>query len=285
MRTAWSTLFLLLLTALFVIAGGCSNPEPPPARSGVSSPPEAKTSAVTGVKTEETPSVPLPGTQESPAPAKVQHGRPEGLYFMTRYWISTHSLEKAVWYFSADGKVYQNLEHGFSEADLAAHKGPKGTYKRSEKELEIAWSDGKTAKSEVEIDKADPRCFMWDMGSFCPVSAFENAAAAAGTYEGGESLSGSGNSVIVSKTLKLGADGKFTWEGVSFVQGTTDQSTLSAGASGATTGNWTLDSYTITLTGSDGKTLRMIAFPYDDEKTPLKPDWMFFGGMMYRKQK
>ena len=39
-----------------------------------------------------------------------------------------------------------------------------------------------------------------------------------------------------------------------------------------------------TLTGGDGKVVRGITFPYDDEKTKVQPDRLFFAGTMYKKQ-
>ena len=41
--------------------------------------------------------------------------------------------------------------------------------------------------------------------------------------------------------------------------------------------------YFAILTDTRGAELRRIAFPFDDDKTPLKPDWMFFGGLLYKK--
>src|SRR5689334_20009290 len=65
-------------------------------------------------------------SSNQPAPAMVVGGRPVGLYFMTKYWIATRSLEKTVWYFAPDGTAYERIETGFSEKDLAEHKGGKG---------------------------------------------------------------------------------------------------------------------------------------------------------------
>jgi hypothetical protein len=63
---------------------------------------------------------------DSDLKGRVTSSGPVGVFFMTRYW-SGGSLEKAAWYFASDGNVYQNLESGVTAADLAAHKGPKGT--------------------------------------------------------------------------------------------------------------------------------------------------------------
>lgn len=221
---------------------------------------------------------------ERPAPATFQHGVPVGLYFMTRYWSFTGTLEKEAWYFAPDGTAYAELEHGFSVEDLAVHAGRKGTCRAEAGQLEITWADGKKTKSTVEPSKSG-RAFTWDMGIFTIVQSFADPAEAAGVYEGGESLSVGGSRAIVSKRLELRADGTFAWSGVSFLGNTTGSSRLSAGGVDAgSTGTWRVSGYSLLLADTRGNVFRRIAFPYDDESTPLKPDRIFFGGMMYKKQ-
>lgn len=58
-----------------------------------------------------------------PAPTVMSKSKIEGLFYMQRYDLVSRHLEKAVWYFGADGKVYVNPEIGFSASELAAHKG------------------------------------------------------------------------------------------------------------------------------------------------------------------
>ncbi|MBI3827890.1 MAG: hypothetical protein HY291_00120 [Planctomycetes bacterium] len=265
------------------VEGSTPDSSPGPGGAPAATPPATNSSGGAGAPSPTpSPAAPAGGIGAAqPATAKLTDGNPVGVYFMTRYWSG--NLEKAAWYFTADGKVYQNLEAGFGAADLAAHAGPHGTFKRAGNDMEVTWSDGKKSKSPMELDKASPDCFMWDMGSFTPVKPFEKAADAAGSFEGGESLSHAGNRVMVSKKLDLRADGTFTWEGVSFVSGETGQSKLEGGATGATTGTWKLEGFTLTLDGG-GKSVRRIAFPFDDDATPIKPDWMFFGGLLYKKK-
>ena len=81
-----------------------------------------------------------------PVPAKMVKGKPEGLFYMQKMWIATRYLEKSCWYFAPDGKFYENLTSGFSAEELAAHKGSKGTYRVSQGNLEVTWSDGKSTK-------------------------------------------------------------------------------------------------------------------------------------------
>lgn len=214
-------------------------------------------------------------------PGKIVDGRPVGMFFMTRYWSFTQTLEKAAWYFTADGKVYQNLTDGASPADLAAHKGPQGTFRREGNEMEVTWADGQSAKSEIEIQDNG---FMWEMGIFSPVHPFKEAAEAAGNFEGSERISVGGDTAAVSKKLQLNADGTFRWEGIGFVEATGSEAILTAAAEEGTTGSWKLEGFTMTLTAKDGKAIRHICFPFDDTDTPIKPDRIFFGGMLYKKQ-
>lgn len=227
------------------------------------------------------PAVPSTTAVKGPASASFREGVPVGLFFMTRYWSFTSTLEKAAWYFAPDGTVFQNLEHGFSREDLAAHTGPRGKARLDGKKLEVTWADGKKTSSEIEREGSG---FIWEMGIFTTVRPFDYASEVAGIYEGGESLSFGGDRTIVSRRLELKADGTFTWEGVSFVGTTTRSSRLSAGGTSTTTGRWQLSGYSLIFTESGGAVLRRIVFPYDDDKTPLKPDRMFFGGMMFNRR-
>ena len=214
---------------------------------------------------------------EQPPESGFEDGRPVGLFFMTRFWIATNSLEKAVWYFAPDGRVYENLETGFSEADLSAHTGNQGTYGVNGDQMQVTWADGTTTESTIERDGTN---FSWNAGIFTAVRPFEENTSVAGAYEGGESFSTGGNSGAVSKTLQLAPDGTFTWGGVGSVVSEGE----SVGGESGTNGNWELSGYSLVLTGADGSTLRGIAFPYDDESTPVYPDRMFFAGTMYERQ-
>ncbi|MDO8544788.1 MAG: hypothetical protein Q7S40_30460 [Opitutaceae bacterium] len=221
---------------------------------------------------------------ETPAPAAFKNGVPVGLYFMTRFWPATGSLEKAAWYFAPDGTAYEKLEHGFSKADLAAHAGPKGTCQLVGGNLEVTWTDGKKTSSWLE-HKPNTTGFSWNAGLFSAAQDFGDPAEIAGVYAGGESLSVGASRAAVSKTLDLRPDGTFAWTGVSFIGSTTKESRVSVGSTGGgSTGTWRLAGHSLLLTDGEGNVFRRIAFPYDDTSTPIKPDRIFFGGMMYKKQ-
>jgi hypothetical protein len=222
--------------------------------------------------------------QDTPEKAALTTKGPVGLYFMVRYLSFSRTLEKAAWYFSSAGDAYENLQTGFSREDLAAHPGRKGKFQSNGQMMSIRWADGTVTQSEIERDTQVKDTFMWDLGAFAPATPFTDSKSAAGIYEGGESISGGGNKAATAQKLELKADGTFTWSGIGLVQGATEKTTLESGATGATSGKWKLSSYSISLTTSDGKILRRIAFPYDDTDTAIKPDYIFFGGLMLKKK-
>lgn len=223
------------------------------------------------------------GTGGATPRPRIEAGRPQGIYFMTRYWASSGSLEKAAWYFAEDGSVYAQLATGVQPEDLQSHVGQKGKITASGDELEITWSDGTSTKSKLELDGAGPT-FMWDMGIFTPAAAIEDPSAIVGEYEGGESIRGGGSYVATAQAITLAADRSYQWGGVGAVSGESGGETISAGSSGETTGVWDAAGYTITFTSVDGKTERQIAFPVDDADTPVKPDRLFIGGLLFKRK-
>jgi hypothetical protein len=221
---------------------------------------------------------PAPGPTASPAPAVWNNGKLQGLFFMTRFWSMNSTLEMGVWYFAPDGRVYHDLQGGFSAAELAADKAQKGTYSLAGGKLSIRWADGKTNASEFQPSASG---FGWDGGIFTAVKPFAAGRNPAGRYEGGSSISGG---TAVSRSLDLRADGTFGRYGVASVSSTSAASKVTAGSQGGDGGRWALAGYSLTLTDAQGKVTRGIAFPYDDPKTAVYPDRFYFAGTMYKKQ-
>ena len=213
---------------------------------------------------------------ELPTPATFKDGVPIGLYLMSRYFPLTRTAELLAWYFAPDGQVYQNLRQGFSSADLDAHTGPRGIVRLTTRQLEIRWSDGKQTKAELERDGTG---FTWDRGIFAAIGPFENAADLVGVYEGDESTSASTGQPTVSTRLELRADGSFIWTGVTL----SAAAAPSIGSTLGTRGRWEVRGCSLVLTAENTAVLRRLALPDDDERTPIKPDRMFFGGVMYRR--
>lgn len=201
-----------------------------------------------------------------------------GLFYMQKYWIATRNLEKAVWYFAPDGVAYYNPQTGFAAEDLAAvASSKKGPYSVSGGRMTVQWGDGQKSDDEIKIVDGG---FNWNTGMYLPVAPFESAAELVGSYEGGSSVSFSGNSTIIVKSLTLNADGTFSLEGASSL---TNGDTRTGGQS-ATQGKWSLSGYALALTDDAGKVVRGITFPLDDAATPSKPDRMFFAGVSYAKK-
>lgn len=226
--------------------------------------------------------------EAAPAPAQLTANGPVGLFFMTRYWMATRSLEKAVWYFAPDGTAYENPAGGFSTAELAAHQGRKGTISIEGTKMTLAVTGGrgagKTSYGSYEPNAAETS-FYWDMGSFIPVRGFRVGTSVAGTYEGGFSSGSGSTSGSVARTLVLRDDGSFSLSGAASVSATSRESRASAGASGnIASGTWKAATYSLTLTDSSGQAKRGIAFPWDDEKTPVYPDQFYFDGIMWKRR-
>ncbi len=223
-----------------------------------------------------------------PVPTVMSKSKIEGLFYMQRYDMVSRHLEKAVWYFSADGRVYVNPEIGFSASELAAHKGLSGTYQIADGQMNIAWSNDSKRINKLEI-AADS--FSFDTASFLPVKPFRNANQLVGNYQGGSSFTFSGNSTSIAKTLNLRADGTFSSSGIASFSKPRNESNLSdtnnkeliASGQGSSTGTWSLSGYSLTLTSPGAEDLRGIVFPlfHDEAKGP--PDTFLFRGIVYKK--
>ncbi|MBL9212798.1 MAG: hypothetical protein JNL92_20220 [Opitutaceae bacterium] len=218
---------------------------------------------------------------ERPAAASFQAGRPVGLYWMNRYHSATRALEKSVWYFAPDGTVYRNLQHGYSGAELAAHKGPRGTASLSDRTLHIRWADGAVSAGPLERDRTG---FTWDMGIFSAVERFGDASELPGVYSGNGDGVAETRPAVVPQRLTLRADGSFLWEGVSFLPPQGSGPVQIAAATEPTTGRWELREFSLTLTADSGVVVRRFAFPDDDRRTVVNPDRLFFGGMILKRQ-
>lgn len=223
-----------------------------------------------------------------PAPTVMSKNKIEGLFYRQRYEMVTRHLEKAVWYFASDSKVYVNLENGFSASELAAHQGLVGTYQVASGQMSIAWSNGSKSNSKLEIEQDS---FNFDTATFLPVTPFRNADQIVGNYEGGLSFTFSGSSTSIAKTLNLRADGTFTSSGIAnFSKDRSDtgfsesnKKDLIASGQGASNGTWTLSGYSLILSSAGKEDLKGIVFPlfFDEAKGTF--DRIFFRGIAYKK--
>lgn len=215
-----------------------------------------------------------------PAAAKLGNNGPVGMYFMTKYWFATRSLERATWYFSPEGMAYENPTGDFSAASLAATATSQGKISLQGKDLIFTPTKGADAGKETraEYDPQPEGGFYWNTGSFIPVAAFTSSRGIIGKWQGGFSVAGAS----VARTLELNADGTFKLTGAASVESRTDGSEVRAGSSGAIlSGQWNVSGFFMTLTGTDGTTRRSVTFPFDDKATPANPDQFFFDSIMW----
>ena len=132
--------------------------------------------------------------------------------------------------------------------------------------------------------KPGENTFFWDMGNFVPVGGFKAGSSVAGTYEGGFSSATGSTSGSVARTLTLRDDGSYSLSGAGTLSATSRESRVTGGASGMiSSGSWRASTYSLTLTGSAGDVKRSIAFPWDDQKTPVYPDRFYFDGIMWKR--
>jgi len=217
----------------------------------------------------------------SPPPAGFQDELPVGLYLMSRYVPAMHEHDYTVWYFSVDHHVYRGLENGFSAADLSAHPERPGRATRAGRLLEVTWSDGTKISAEVDHDASG---FTWDMGIFVSIEPFGNESDACGTYEASETIATHPDPTTLALRLELRDDHTFTWDGVALEPTKTGDARVSLGSQHSTTGEWRVSGFSLILTSSKGATLRRIAFPDDDDRTVIRPDHLFFDGLMYKRR-
>ena len=218
--------------------------------------------------------------QDQPAAAGIVDGVPVGLFLMTQYLPTSLTLERSVWYFAPDRQVLRDLEHGFSQADLSKHAGARGKLGSSGEQLSITWSDGTTMTGDMEREGDG---FTWDMRIFEPVTSFAEADDVPGVYEGSEPADLSMKEMPVPQRLHLGADGTFRWEGVKIAD-EAGKPRQTAAPNALTTGRWALSGFSLILTTSEGIEWRRIAFPQDDQATIIRPDHMYFGGLLYKRR-
>lgn len=216
----------------------------------------------------------------TPLAGSMAGGRPVGLFFMTRYLMALHSLEKATYYFTPGGQVYQNPTD-FSAAALAALPANlRGTYSLAGNKLTMRWANGQADASDIEPQAIT---FAWDMGLFMAVRPFANARQLVGTFEGGNSVSLGGGSTAVVSGLTLRPDGTYSRGSTSSLSSSSAASTAHAGASGSTTGRWSLSGWLLTLTDAQGQATRGVAYPIETDEKTGQLTRFYFGNIAYKR--
>lgn len=228
---------------------------------------------------------PAPGAGTAlPVPARLGPEGPVGLFFMTRFWAMSGSLEQRLWYFAPDGRVYETPGATFTGEALDRDSRRHGRRSLKEGRLTVTWSDGKVTTSAYTTD-ATGEGFGWDAGIFSGVRP-PDWSKVAGYFEGGASSSLGGNAATSVSGLTLRADGTFSWSTGATLRGQTESSVVTAGAAGgARTGRWRGEGYQLTLTFGDGQARTFTAFPVTARDQPAQVDMLFFNGAMHLPKK
>ncbi|WP_460546789.1 hypothetical protein [Hymenobacter daeguensis] len=241
--------------------------------------PAAKASAAPGAAAAPRP---MPaGAAVAPIAGKVVGGKPVGLFFMTRYIIAFHSLEKATYYFTPGGSVFVNPVD-FNPASLAAlSPHNRGSYSVAGGSLNVKWADGQTSKSTLEDPSGN--AFNWDMGIFVGMGPFANARQLVGAFEGGNSVSSSSGSAAAVSSLTFRADGTYSGGSASSFSTNTSDSNSRIGSSGETAGRWALSGWTLTLTDAAGRTSRGVAYPIEKDDKTGQVRRFYFNSVAYKR--
>jgi hypothetical protein len=219
----------------------------------------------------------LNGVQTAYAQSRPPVG---GVYLATRFNSGSGSLEKNVFYFSPDGVLYDGLETGISAADLARHRGKKHRYQVAGKTMTIRWSDGSAIRAEG-FDPAKPTGFYIDGQLLTLRSPFTAWQQLVGRFGGGESISGA----AASSSIQLNADGTYSGGSVMSVSSQSSGSRADLSSQGSSGGTWRFaGGYTLQLKDRSGRLTNQLVFPYVINGTPAKPDYMYVGGTMYKRQ-
>ena len=167
-----------------------------------------------------------------------------------------------------------------SAQDLARHRGKKHRYQVSGKTINIRWSDGSAIRVEG-FDPAKPTGFYVDGQSLTLRSPFTTGQQLVGRFGGGESISGA----TASSSIQLNADGTYSGGSVLSVLSQTGGSRADLSAQGSSRGTWRFaGGYTLQLTDRNGRLTNQLGFPYVIKGTPDKPDYIYVGGTMYKRQ-
>jgi hypothetical protein len=227
------------------------------------------------------PAMAPPPAAAAPLAGKVLSGKPVGLFFMTRYIMAFHSLEKATYYFTPAGQVYNN-PIDFTPTSLAGlPANARGIYSVSGGQLLMKWADGNTSKANFENPSANT--FSWDMGIFVGMGPFSSARQLVGTFEGGNSVSsGSGSAAAVSG-LTFRADGSYSGSSVSSFNTNTSGSNAHVGGSGEAAGRWALAGWTLTLTDAAGRTARGVAYAIETNEKTGQVTRFYFNNVAYKR--
>lgn len=211
-----------------------------------------------------------------PAPPRLTGDSITGVFFMTKFWTTTNSLDTAVWYFSPEGIAYENPT-GFSAAELAASQS-QWKIRVEGDSISYSGADGRVYDSSFSI--SGKTTFNWDGGNYTAAKPFLRSTSLVGTYGGGASVTGASS----TSTLILRADESYQLTGsASAVNQTADSIASLSATGGGETGTWHNGAYSLTLSPAGRTVKRSVAFIYE-EGPGGAPAKFYFDGLMWSRQ-
>ena len=233
--------------------------------------------------------------------AQAAAGPANGLYLATLYFSG--SLSKDVYLFR-DGQVAHGPIGPIENFDFARFRkaAPRavGSFALNGNRLVVIWADGSRKEGAFERQAGDP-CFYWDTWSFCPVTPFPPGARLDGTFSGGggSTISLTGTPLVQDMTLTLHQNGRFEYSGLSAIIPTAPNPDTpipdprpdipgrlpSASATEEQTGTYEIDGTALTLHPAGKPARTALVFPYNDDRSPLQPHWLYFNGVMLTRIK
>lgn len=224
-----------------------------------------------------------PGAANRPAPAAPpatagNSGGVNGLYFMTRFWVSS-GLEIATYRFQ-NGTVVRNPIASDLQAERATHANDVGTYQLQGGQLLVAVAG---SNHTARFEPMDHGCFGWDAGIFCPAEVFKPGTTLEGTFEGGASVGG--GALMASTMITFKRDGTYQC-GTAVSFSSVGRTTAVAG--GSTTserGKYRIDGPALHMTPEGGQESVYSTFPWDDHTPGPAPQHVYLGGRMMNRLK
>lgn len=192
--------------------------------------------------------------QPPAAPALTAKG-PVGLYFMTRFNQTTGSLERKVWYFSADGMAYEDPRDGFAADALSSTANRHGSFRLNGDQMTV-----QMVKGSPLVGRYEPKAggvFAWDSKVFKPVQALDRSRLV-GVWQGSFGT----RDATATRTLRLNADGTYHLSGGLIIGRQGDEGDRDGTAGDLSRGLWGVDGNFVTLVGNV-LSYRSIAFPWE----------------------
>lgn len=200
------------------------------------------------------------------APTAMKAGQPPiGPFVSMRPATGSGETEFAAWFFSADGRVFQNPRTGVEMSDLSAHRGLKGSIRLAGDELEITWANSPRVAGPISPTAEG---FDWGGLAFTPARPFSDRARLVGIFVNTQPRPDPGELAEIPRRLDLRTDGSARWQ---------------PGNGAEIDGRWDLEKFSLRLIEADGTVLRLLALPLDDATSAGPANRLLLAGVVFRR--